>query len=137
MNSDSIRKTEKHIKYLNYIDAKNVVNKIFKKKLSVSDWRNMVKNKEIPLNIPGKPDRHYKKTSEWVSWGDFLGTNSIAPQNMIYRNYYESKQYVKLLNLKNNKEWRRYCSSGNKPIDIPSSPERVYKEWENWKEWLT
>jgi hypothetical protein len=45
---------------------------------------------------------------------------------------------VHKLNIKSNREWRRWCK--NKPeefIRIPSSPEKIYKEnWVNWFEWL-
>ena len=31
-----------------------------------------------PQNIPGSPYGYYKKTGEWISWGDWLGTQTIA-----------------------------------------------------------
>ena len=42
------------------------------------------------------------------------------------------------LNLKSNKEWRQYCKSGKKPVDIPSNPDATYKNqgWINWADWL-
>jgi hypothetical protein len=50
----------------------------------------------------------------------------------------ESKEIVRNLKLKTNKEWRRWCK--NKPeefIRIPSSPENVYSDkWTNWYDWL-
>lgn len=39
--------------------------------------------------------------------------------------------------LKNKEEWRKYCSSGRRPINIPSSPTRTYRDsWNGWGDWL-
>ena len=37
-----------------------------------------------------------------------------------------------------NKNWTKYCNSGNKPDDIPSAPEHQYKNkgWMGWGDWL-
>jgi len=33
--------------------------------------------------------------------------------------------------------WREYCKSGEKPDDVPSNPDEVYKEsWKSWCDWL-
>jgi hypothetical protein len=38
---------------------------------------------------------------------------------------------VCILGLKSAAEWREYCKSGQKPDDIPDTPERVYGH--KWK----
>ncbi|MFZ0514618.1 MAG: hypothetical protein WAM14_23645 [Candidatus Nitrosopolaris sp.] len=39
--------------------------------------------------------------------------------------------------MKSVKAWRKYCKSGNKPVDIPYNPDREYKtEWASWGDWL-
>jgi hypothetical protein len=50
----------------------------------------------------------------------------------------DAKTFVHSLNLKSQKEWREYCSSGKKPDDIPSNPEWYYKNkgWISWGDWL-
>jgi len=55
-----------------------------------------------------------------------------------YRTYEQAKTFVLSLNLKNTKEWYIYCKSGNNPIDIPNSPNSVYKNkgWTNWSDFL-
>jgi hypothetical protein len=51
--------------------------------------------------------------------------------------FHEAKEFVRKLGLKSSKEWRKFCNSGKKPLDIPTSPERTYKrEWINWGDWL-
>lgn len=124
--------------YLSYDDAKKEIKKNFKNKLTVNKWRNELQN-QIPYNIPKKPDRFYKVNNEWISWGDFLGTDAVAPQKKKYREFNKAKEFVRSLNIKNNLDWRKYSKTKNKPIDIPSNPDVVYKhsnEWSGWKNWL-
>jgi len=52
-----------------------------------------------------------------------------------YRKYTEAKKFVHSLGIKSIREWRKYCASGKKPEDIPSNPDRVYKEFETWPIW--
>lgn len=41
-------------------------------------------------------------------------------------------------NLKNAREWKRFCTSGDKPKDIPTHPELYYKAkgWKGFGDWL-
>ena len=52
--------------------------------------------------------------------------------------YKEVKEFVRKLNLKNVREWYRYCRSGKKPNNIPSNPDQVYKNkgWLGWADFL-
>jgi hypothetical protein len=45
---------------------------------------------------------------------------------------------VRSLNLNNANEWKNYCSSGDKPDDIPASPMGTYKDkgWKGMGDWL-
>jgi hypothetical protein len=40
--------------------------------------------------------------------------------------------------LKSNIEWRDYCRSGKKPLDIPSNPDAIFGKdgWISWGDWL-
>ena len=50
-----------------------------------------------------------------------------------FRSFTDVRKFVLTLNLKSNPEWRKYCQSGNKPNNIPTNPEKIYKkEWKNW-----
>ena len=39
---------------------------------------------------------------------------------------------------KGRKEWRAYCTSGKRPANIPSNPQKIYagKGWKGWIDWL-
>jgi hypothetical protein len=92
------------------------------------EWKEYCKSGDKPDNIPQKPERTYK--NEWKGTGDWLGTGRIANQDREYRPFKEAREFVRALNLKNQKAWYDYCKSGNKPDDIPSDPWITYKEWE-------
>jgi formylglycine-generating enzyme required for sulfatase activity len=58
--------------------------------------------------------------------------------NSGFRDFDSAKEFVKALNLKDVTEWNEYCKSGNKPKDIPSDPENIYKNngWKTMRIWL-
>ena len=51
-------------------------------------WFDYLKNNKLPSNIPTDPSRSYKDKG-WISWGDWLGTNTIAHQNRKFRPFNE------------------------------------------------
>jgi len=95
-----------------------------------------------PLDIPQKPQRCYVGEG-WVSFGDWLGTMAIAPQNREFWPFAIAREFVRGLGLKSNKEWRKYArgdmaSIGIRPVEIPSAPDREYKNtgWIDWPDWF-
>ena len=95
------------------------------------------KKDNSPNDIPATPDQVYQ-TQGWISWGDWLGTGSIAPKNKKYRRFDQARMFAQALNLKSGEEWRKYCKTGKKPQDIPKSPDHVYRDmgWIGWGDWL-
>ena len=93
---------------------------------NVNDWRLFQVSESKPKNIPSNPNNVYKES--WKSWGDWLGTFRIANQKKTYKNFESARKYVRGLNLKYDKEWREFRKSGNRPPDIPSNPNIVYKD---------
>ena len=91
------------------------------------EWMEYCDAGEKPENLPRNVWIYYKK--EWISWGNFLGNDSVASRDRVFRPYHEAREFVGALKLKNAKEWRDYCNTGDKPDDIPSHPWDVYKEW--------
>jgi hypothetical protein len=98
------------------------------------EWREYCKSGNKPDDIPRSPNTTYKKDFKGV--GDWLGTGTVHPKNKIFRPYKEARDFARTLNLKGDKGWREYCKSGNKPDDIPSNPEKIYKkEWKELGDW--
>ena len=41
------------------------------------------------------------------------------------------------MNFKSLTEWRKYCTSGNRPLDVAARPDSTYKkDWKNWGDFL-
>ena len=91
------------------------------------EWTEYCSSGNKPDDIPSNPQYNYKK--DFKGYGDWLGTGRIADQDKVYRPFKDARKFVRSLGLKNHKEWKEYCNSGNKPDDIPSVPWSTYKEW--------
>jgi hypothetical protein len=121
--------------YMEFTSARYHVQKLRLK--SVSDWKEYCKSKHIPNDIPKNPDQYYKNKG-WISFGDWLGTETIAPHKMTFKSFSEAREFVQSLNLKSSTEWYEYSKSSKRPNDIPGNPGRVYKNegWEGYGDWL-
>ena len=104
---------------------------------SRTEWTAFTKSGELPTDIPVAPNLVYKDEG-WVSMGDWLGTGTVAPQLRKYRSFRKARAFVRGLNLQNRTAWIAFIKSGELPTDIPTKPERKYKEdgWVGWPDWL-
>jgi hypothetical protein len=104
---------------------------------SGAEWLNYCKSGNKPPEIPTKPMRTYAEAG-WVGMGDWLGTGTIAPRLRQYRGFKEARAFSRGLGLKSTKEWIKFCKSGDKPSDVPTNPNAVYKEagWAGYGDWL-
>jgi len=102
-----------------------------------NNWRIHTKSKKFPQDIPKNPNQTYKNNG-WKSWGDFLGTGSIATYLRKYKSYKKAKIYAHLLKFKNQSEWFKHAKSKNFPEDIPKSPNKVFHKngWKSWGDFL-
>ena len=107
---------------------------IRKKGITVKkNWLKFAVSKDRPIKVPRHPDKAYKKTGDWKSWGDFFGEHNRRNRYRNFRPYEESKKFAQSLNLKNTEDWFKACRDGKVPYDIPSSAIRIYRdEWEGW-----
>jgi len=100
------------------------------------EWKAFCKSGKKPEDIPANP-RIGRYEKEWISGGDWLGTDYVANQKRKYRSYNDAKKFVHKLKSKNTDEWNAYCKSGKKPDDIPQNPPQTYKkEWKGWGDWF-
>jgi len=124
------RKSAINRNYLSFEEAKTIIQEL--KLTSVIDF-NELKDKR-PLGVPSQPNLIYKKNG-WISWGDFLGTNRVQSKKATFVSYEECKKWILDNEIKSAEEWR--IKRINKPIYIPSHPEKIYKsEWKGWREFL-
>ena len=120
-----------NLQYRDYYEAKKFVNSLNLK--SQREWKEYLKMKTKPVDIPSNPNSTYENRG-WKGYGDWLGTNSVAPQEKIYRSFEEAKKFAFNLNLKSGTDWKKICKSNNFPDDIPKSVNIVYKD-KGWKGW--
>ena len=112
--------------FLSFEDARKFVHTL--KIKNQNEWANYCNSGNRPENIPSNPIQIYKNKG-WISFGDWVGTGTVAHKDRAYRSFAEARDFVRALNLKGIKEWQEYCKSGNKPDDIPFAPWHTYKEW--------
>ena len=102
---------------------------------SVNEWRKFVKSGSFPKEIPTAPNEKFQE-SGWISWSHFLGCNiKMLGQELDFE---KAREYAKSLNLNSNKEWRIYCKREDFPNNIPTNPDKKYKDkgWINWADWF-
>ena len=101
------------------------------------EWREYCKSGNKPDNIPIYPERVYKNDG-WLSIGDWLGTYVISTKKKSFLSFEKARKFVHTLNLKSQKKWKDYCKSGNKPDNIPTCPDKTYKDkgWVSIGDWL-
>ncbi|MGO9112954.1 MAG: integrase repeat-containing protein [Thermoguttaceae bacterium] len=114
---------------------------------SSTEWRTycigqLLDKRTKPADIPAWPPRVYKDEG-WTSWGDWLGTGTVANQSRVFRSFKMARRFVRRLNLRNLEEWNMYCRGhlprlGPKPMDIPANPDATYREegWKGFGDWL-
>ena len=116
--------------------------KSFVKTLNLKEqtaWFKYASSPECPPDIPYSCATVYG--SEWTTWGDWLGTGTIAPHLREYRNYEEAKKFVQPLKLNTYRpDWLNYCAGKRKdlpekPEDIPTNPRRSYPDFKKLGGW--
>jgi predicted helicase len=98
------------------------------------EWLRLTKSKDFPKNIPIGINGVYK--GEFEGWGVFLGTGYVQNKLKEFLNYQEAKKYAQSFKLKNRDEWLRLTKSKDFPKNIPKNPDRFYKEFPNWIDFL-
>ena len=111
----------------------------FARKLGIKSqrgWNEWRENR--PTNIPSSPDQVYHDTG-WKSWPDWLGYEKREKPgpNREYLSFKDARDIISRLGLKTQKQWREW-SKKNRPENIPSEPERTYKNkgWISLHNWL-
>ena len=103
---------------------------------SASEWRNYCKSNNKPNDIPANPNTSYKNKG-WVSFGDWLGTGRVADGKKEWINFKKSREFAHNQKLKGKEDWMRFAKTEEKPKNIPSSVNKVYKsQWKGWADFL-
>jgi hypothetical protein len=103
---------------------------------NAKEWQSFAAGENRPDHIPASPPAIYR--DEWISWGDWLGTNIISSINRSYLNFHDARTFVRQLKLKSYKEWQIFSRGSDFPMEIPKAPDHVYKTngWNGWIDFL-
>jgi hypothetical protein len=114
----------------------------FAHSLGLKNREEWVKYVNEPKNIlregiPRYPNGVYENEG-WKGWGDFLGTETRAPQDFEPLPFEEVKKIVHSWELKDRNEFRSYAKKEGLPDGIPANPSRTYegKGWKGWGDFL-
>ena len=92
-----------------------------------------------PPNVPAHPERTYEGGG-WQGWGHWLGTGnrSNKAKNAQFLPLGEALRVARQLRLVSEKEWRLWCRSGARPVNVPANPHRVsvHDGWFGWEHWI-
>ncbi|EGG41857.1 hypothetical protein Nlim_1300 [Candidatus Nitrosarchaeum limnium SFB1] len=120
--------------FRNFDEAKSFVHSL--KLKNFKEWQQYCNSGKRPNDIPARPEKYYKLKG-WISWGNWLGTE-ITSRTRNHQPFSLAKEFVHHLELKNVEEWYEFCKSSKKPKDIPSNPDKKYRNmgWNGYKDWL-
>jgi superfamily II DNA or RNA helicase len=129
------RVASQNMTYLKFSESRDFARKL--KLNAIREWKTYVKSGKKPENIPSTPNYVYKNEG-WINWGDWLGSGRLANYYIEFRDFDEAREFARSLELKTVSEWRGYCKSGEKPNDVPTSPQSTYKDkgWNGFGDWL-
>ena len=98
------------------------------------EWLAWSRAGQRPSNIPANPHKMYR-IDGWISYPDWLGKEG---GNGAMLPFAAARVIVRRLKLKSNKEWVAWCSSGQRPSNIPSNPNMSYRNdgWISMPDWL-
>ena len=102
---------------------------------NTEEWKAYCDSGKKPSDIPVAPSQVYADAG-WIGMSDWLGTDIHRRGD--WRSFEEARAFVRTLGLKGAEEWRTYCRSGKKPIDIPRAPWQVYADagWVSFNDWF-
>ena len=106
---------------------------------SLTEWQAWCKEGRRPPNVPSNPNAIYKDGG-WQGWGHWLGTSTRSSKAKKYQflPFDEALALARSLGLASSKEWKVWCKGGTCPPNVPSNPQRTYKDggWQGWGHWL-
>ena len=92
------------------------------------------KSNKLPKDIPVIPIENIRNF-QYGLIGDYR-TGNLKYDDIERRTYLEAQQWAVNQRIKSQKEWRLAVRSPNFPSDIYKSPDRGYKEFTTWPEFL-
>ncbi len=100
---------------------------------NTKEWFDYCKSGKKPPGIPVAPYGAYQ--DDWIGFPDWLGTKRTRATNIL--SFKEARDFVHTLKLQSKAEWNEYRKTDKIPLNIPKSPEGVYKdEFKGFLDWI-
>ena len=101
------------------------------------EWYAWCKEGVRPPNVPADPRKTYKDGG-WQGWGHWLGTGNIKCGTKQFLPFGQALAFAQSLGLAGKAEWWAWCKEGRRPPNVPSAPDKTYKDggWQGWGQWL-
>jgi hypothetical protein len=109
-------------RFLPFAEAKKYVRSLG---LRRTDWPEWCKTKR-PSNIPSRPHTVYEGKG-WKGWADWFG--NYRGNRKEFLSYRKARALARTLEIKKSAEWQLLCKQGGRPKNIPSCPNKYYKEF--------
>ena len=119
-------------------------------------WERWAATAQRPADIPAQPRLAYQGRG-WSGWADWLGAEAAGrpsapapseapgaapasrrPAGRRFRSFPQARAFARTLGLRRKTDWEAWSASGQRPADIPSEPDVVYRDqgWVSWPHWL-
>lgn len=121
-------------RFMSYKEAKTFLSQLSERPKNQKLYRELMSRGAISPRIPKDPYAYYRENG-WISWGDFLGTKSVASYNKEFPTLKEAKQIILALPEppKNRKEYLRMIDEGRLTDQLPRDPYNAYGKDSDWK----
>ena len=131
LGTDNIANRNKE--WMHFEDAKTFIqNQGIQTLIEFHKWS---KSGRRPENFPSNPYKIYR--SQWTGWGNFLGTKNISRRKRNWMPFKDAKTFIQKQGIQTLIEFKKWSSSGQRPENFPSTPNRTYKDqWTSWGHFL-
>ena len=138
LGNNNLTKKQMSENFLSFKEAREYARSL--KLNSQKEWYEYFRTHDRPFNIPSSPCQPYKNKG-WINWPDWLGVSYLHTfhnRKKDFLPFKEAREFARNLKLKSSKEWREYRKAGLRPDNIPSAPDRTYKDkgWIDFEDWL-
>ena len=103
----------------------------------MKQYKEWAASSSCPVDIPLDPAR-ISADQGWSGMPDYLGLSHSQTANRVWRKFEDARRFVRKQEFKTQAEYRTWCSSSNRPADIPYNPHLSYANcgWIDWGDWL-
>lgn len=122
------------LSWMPFEEARNYVRAL--KISSGQGWRDYLKLKILPNNIPNRPESVYANEG-WIGIADWLGIEP-STSGKIFIEFEDAREFIRKQNLQSSSQYHEYLKLRSAPKDIPKFPNQAYKNngWISWGDWL-